>query len=154
MRPIRTHMERRLFKRLWEEVDFDDHPLSGGHDPEPEGELSVLYGKNGIRLEDSRLSIIIGEGDDADSIHRWTSISTKRNQGPSRLGVHRWSMSPDCLDSELREWVIQKIGYPPGGPKCMFPKKTPLTGYEILRKHPSRCLTTCINTQARPKQDA
>ena len=112
MRPIRTHMERRLFKRLWEEVDFDDHPLSGGHDPEREGELSVLYGKNGIRLEDARLSLIIGEGDDADSIHRWTSISTKMNQGPSRLGVHRWSMSPDCLDSELREWVIQKIGYP------------------------------------------
>ena len=66
MRPIRSLMERRLFTRLWEEVDFDDHPLEGGHNPEPEGELLVAYRANGIRLEDSRLSFILGEGDDAD----------------------------------------------------------------------------------------
>ena len=112
MRPIRSLMERALFTRLWEEVDFDDHPLEGGHNPEPEGELLVVYRENGIRLEDSRLSFIIGEGDDADSIHRWSTISTKMNQGPSRMGVHRWSLSPNCLDSELCEWLLQKIGGP------------------------------------------
>ena len=86
-------MECRLFERLWEEVDFDDHPLSGGHGPQPEGELKVKFTESSIRLEDDRLSFLIGSGDNADSIHRWTSNSIQMNSGPERMGIHRWSLS-------------------------------------------------------------
>ncbi|MDG1525583.1 MAG: hypothetical protein P8Q90_05900, partial [Candidatus Thalassarchaeaceae archaeon] len=106
-------MERELFARLWEEVDFDDHPHSGGHNPEPEGELSVTFTDDSILLHDSRLSFLIGSGDaDVDSIHRWTTTSVRMNEGPERLGVHRWSLSPSCLSPELSHWVNQRIGEP------------------------------------------
>ena len=49
-RPLPRRMERRLFTRLWEEIDFDDHPHEGGHGPEPEGELTVTTSANVIRL--------------------------------------------------------------------------------------------------------
>ena len=105
-------MEARLFARLWEEVDFDDHPLDGSHNPQPEGDLRVKATPQKIHLEDNRISFIIGTGNDADSIHRWTTQSVKVNEGPDRLGVHRWSISPDCLDPDLAEWVSNKIGPP------------------------------------------
>ena len=105
-------MERRLFERLWEEVDFDDHPHSGGHEPPPEGEFKVTYTENSIRLEDARLSFLIGTGDNADSIHRWTTHSMQMNDGPERLGIHRWSLSPECLSPDLANWVSQQIGEP------------------------------------------
>ena len=105
-------MERRLFARLWEEVDFDDHPLAGGHGPEPEGNLTITSTPNRIRLEDARISFILGAGEDADSIHRWTTCSTQMNDGPERMGVHRWSISPDCMPTELSDWVCQRIGEP------------------------------------------
>ena len=105
-------MECRLFERLWEEVDFDDHPLSGGHGPHPEGELKVTFTERSIRLEDDRLSFLIGSGDNADSIHRWTSNSIQMNSGPERMGVHRWSLSPDCLPDDLVDWIQNNIGEP------------------------------------------
>ncbi len=105
-------MERDLFARLWEEVDFDDHPLSGGHQPLPEGELKIKMTPNSIRLEDARLSLLIGEGNDADSIHRWAANDVKMNEGPQRMGVHRWSISPQCFPPEMRQWLIQQIGEP------------------------------------------
>lgn len=112
MRPFRRFMERELFARLWEEVDFDDHPISGGHLSEPEGELKVQMTPNSIRLEDSRLSLLIGEGNDADSIHRWAANDVQMNEGPERMGVHRWSISPHCFSPEMQQWIIQKIGMP------------------------------------------
>ncbi len=112
MRPFRQVMERELFARLWEDIDFDDHPPSGGHQPEPDGELKVKMTGNSIRLEDSRLSLLIGDGDDADSVHRWTANDVQMNDGPERMGVHRWSISPQCLSSEIRQWVVEKIGQP------------------------------------------
>jgi len=105
-------MECLLFERLWEEVDFDDHPLSGGHGAQPEGELKVTYSSNSIHLEDERISFLIGSGEHADSIHRWTKCSVKMNNGPERMGVHRWSISPECLTKDLANWVSQKIGVP------------------------------------------
>lgn len=105
-------MDRRLFARLWEEIDFDDHPLSGGHGPEPEGELLVTSTANGVRLQDSRLSFLIGDGDDADSIHRWTESCVKVNDGPQRMGIHRWSLSPDCMPEDLSQWILERIGEP------------------------------------------
>ena len=105
-------MERLLFARLWEEIDFDDHPLSGGHGPEPEGELTITSTQNGIRLEDARLSFLLGAGDDADSLHRWTTSSVQMNDGPERMGVHRWSISPVNMPSELTDWVCAQIGDP------------------------------------------
>ena len=112
MRPFRGTMERDLFARLWEEIDFDDHPLSGGHQPEPDGELNVKMTPNSIRLEDARLSFLIGEGSDADSVHRWAANDVRINDGPERLGVHRWSMTPQSVSPELRQWLIQNIGNP------------------------------------------
>jgi len=105
-------MERRLFARLWEEIDFDDHPHQGGHGPEPEGELKVTTTANGIRLEDERISFILGAGEGADSIHRWTHDSVQMNEGPGRMGIHRWSLSPDCIPSELADWIRERIGEP------------------------------------------
>ena len=112
MRRFRVIMERELFARLWEEVDFDDHPLSGGHQPEPEGEIKVKMTPNSIRLEDDRLSFLIGDGNDADSVHRWAANDVRMNEGPDRMGVHRWSISPQCFTPELRKWLIQQIGQP------------------------------------------
>lgn len=101
-----------MFARLWEEIDFDDHPLSGGHQPKPDGELRVKMTPNSIRLEDARLSLLIGDGNDADSVHRWTANDVQVNDGPGRMGVHRWSMSPQCFPPKIRQWLIQQIGQP------------------------------------------
>jgi hypothetical protein len=103
-------MERALFARLWQEVDFDDHPHSGGHGPEPEGELTCTVSEGSIHISDSRLSFIVGSGDDADSIHRWTTESVQMNEGPERLGEHRWSLSPKCVVPTLSAWISERIG--------------------------------------------
>ena len=105
-------MERLLFSRLWEEIDFDDHPHDGGHGADPEGEFTFTYTNDSIYVADTRLSFLIGNGDGADSIHRWTTESVQMNEGPERMGIHRWSLSPSCLSSELSNWVIQHIGSP------------------------------------------
>ena len=105
-------MERLLFSRLWEEIDFDDHPHDGGHGADPEGEFTFTYTNDSIYVADARLSFLIGNGDGADSIHRWTTESVQMNEGPERMGIHRWSLSPSCLSSELSNWVIQHIGNP------------------------------------------
>lgn len=105
-------MEERLFSRLWREIDFDDHPHTGGHDPQPEGELITEVGDGWIRLTDNRMSLALGNGCKADSIHRWTTKSVQMNDGPERLGVHRWSISPDDLSVELCEWITEMIGEP------------------------------------------
>lgn len=98
-------MERALFARLWEEVDFDDHPHSGGHGTAPEGELRFTVDDNGLLLADDRLSFRLGSGDDADSIHRWCARQVRLNEGPGRMGEHRWSLSPADLAPELERWV-------------------------------------------------
>jgi hypothetical protein len=105
-------MEHLLFARLWEEIDFDDHPHSGGHGPEPEGELTVTRTDDSICVQDARISFLIGAGGGAESIHHWTTQSVQMNEGPARMGVHRWSISPSCLPNDLSNWVIQQIGEP------------------------------------------
>ncbi len=105
-------MEATLFARLWEEIDFDDHPHSGGHGCQPEGELIVTEGDGWIRLADDRLSLSLGLETEADSIHRWTQTSVQMNDGPERMGVHRWSLSPSSMTDELAAWVKTRIGEP------------------------------------------
>ncbi len=105
-------MEENLFSRLWEEIDFDDHPHTGGHNSKPEGDLRTDFGEGWIRLTDERMSLSLGIHCEADSIHRWTTKPVQINDGPERLGVHRWSISPDDLSPELRNWVAEKIGEP------------------------------------------
>ena len=105
-------MERELFSRLWEEIDFDDHPLHGGHGSEPEGEFTFSQSDDGISVGDARLTFLIGDGDGGDSNHRWTTQSIQMNEGPDRMGLHRWSLSPSCVSPELSSWLIQRIGEP------------------------------------------
>ena len=90
-------MDAHLFSRLWREIDFDDHPHTGGHGSEPEGNLVTDFGEGWIRLKDERMSLSLGVDCEADSVHRWTTQSVQMNEGPTRLGVHRWSISPDDL---------------------------------------------------------
>jgi len=104
-------MEEALFARLWEEVDFDDHPHQGGHGPVPEGELRFSVGDEAITIGDDRLTFRLGLGDDGeDSIHRWTMWSVHMNEGAQRLGEHRWSLSPDELGGQLTRFVNGCIG--------------------------------------------
>jgi hypothetical protein len=104
-------MEEALFARLWEEVDFDDHPDQGGHGPVPEGELCFSVGDEAITIGDDRLTFRLGPGDDGeDSIHRWTMRPVRMNEGPERLGEHRWSLSPDELGGQLTGFVNGCIG--------------------------------------------
>ncbi len=104
-------MEEALFCRLWEEVDFDDHPHHGGHEPNPEGELRFSASDEAITIGDDRLTFRLGLGDDGeDSIHRWTVCSIRMNDGPERLGEHRWSLSPAELGGQLTGFVNGCIG--------------------------------------------
>ena len=104
-------MEEALFCRLWEEVDFDDHPPHGGHEPNPEGELRFSVSDEAITIGDDRLTFRLGLGDDGeDSIHRWTVCSIRMNDGPERLGEHRWSLSPAELGGQLTGFVNGCIG--------------------------------------------
>ena len=105
-------MERLLFSRLWEEIDFDDHPHDGGHGCEPEGEFTFSCTGDSVYVADARLSFRIGNGEDADSIHRWTTVSVQMNEGPERMDIHRWSLSPSCLSPELSRWLVKHIGEP------------------------------------------
>ncbi len=106
-------MEGVLFSRLWQELDFDDHPYPGSHSPEPQGELSTTYHGDAITLADERVSFRLGRGDDGEtSIHRWTSEAMRINDGPKRLGEHRWSISPQDLGLQLSAFVAVKIGPP------------------------------------------
>ena len=52
-------MERELFSRLWEEIDFDDHPLHGGHGSEPEGEFTFSQSDDSISVGDARLTCLL-----------------------------------------------------------------------------------------------
>ena len=104
-------MEEALFARLWEEVDFDDHPHKGGHGPVPEGELRFSVGDEALTIGDDRLTFRLGLGDDGeDSIHRWTNWAVRMNEGTERLGEHRWSLSPDELGGQLTRFVNGCIG--------------------------------------------
>jgi len=100
-----------LFIRLWEEVDFDDHPPHGGHGPDPEGELRFSQSDEAITIGDDRLTFRLGLGDgEEDSTHRWTICSLRMNEGPGRLGEHRWSLSPEELGGQLTRFVNGCIG--------------------------------------------
>ena len=53
-------MDAQLFSRLWMEIDFDDHPHSGGHGSTPEGNLETEFGEGWIRLTDDRMILSLG----------------------------------------------------------------------------------------------
>ncbi|MCS5537162.1 MAG: hypothetical protein NZ770_03560, partial [Candidatus Poseidoniaceae archaeon] len=49
-----------LFNILWTEIDFDDHPVNGGHSPTPQGELEVPDCIEGVvSLNDERVRLSI-----------------------------------------------------------------------------------------------
>jgi hypothetical protein len=120
-------MEHALFTRLWQEVDFDDHPPSGGHGPEPEGELRFTSTPRCLRVEDDRLSFLLGEGEDADSVHRWCATSVKLNEGPDRLGEHRWSLAPNNVDADLGDWISVHLSVEERGGTSVEPERTLLS---------------------------
>ena len=106
-------MEKALFHRLWMELDFDDHPYPGSHSPTPEGEVRISIHDGAITIGDDRITFRLGVGNDGeDSIHRWTSEPTKINDGPERMGEHRWSLSPKDFGLTLSAFIAVKIGPP------------------------------------------
>ena len=106
-------MEKALFHRLWMEVDFDDHPYPGSHSPIPQGELHFATHDGAITIGDDRLTFRLGKGSDGeDSIHRWTTEPVKINNGPDRMGEHRWSLSPKDFGLTMSAFVAVKIGRP------------------------------------------
>ena len=110
---FREPMEKALFHRLWMEIDFDDHPYPGSHSPEPQGELKMSTDEGAIIIADERITFSLGKGGDGeDSIHRWTNEPIKINNGPKRMGEHRWSISPKDLGLTLSAFVAVKIGTP------------------------------------------
>ncbi|PXF22316.1 MAG: hypothetical protein CXX72_02970, partial [Methanobacteriota archaeon] len=91
--------------------DFDDHPHHGGHEPVPEGELRFSVSDEAITIGDDRLTFRLGLGvEGEDSTHRWTVCSMRMNDGPERLGEHRWSLSPAELGGQLTGFVNGCIG--------------------------------------------
>jgi hypothetical protein len=106
-------MEKALFTRLWQELDFDDHPYPGSHSPEPQGDLKFTTHDGALTLADDRISFRLGVGEDGEkSIHRWTMEPTQMNEGPERLGEHRWSICPKDLGLTLSAFVAVKMGPP------------------------------------------
>jgi len=106
-------MQEALFRRLWEELDFDDHPYPGSHSPTPQGQLKFTAHKGAVSLSDDRISFRLGTGNDGEkSIHRWTMEPTQMNEGPERLGEHRWSICPKDLGLNLSAFLAVKIGPP------------------------------------------
>ena len=111
--PLGQYMEKALFHRLWMELDFDDHPYPGSHSPMPQGELKMTTHEGAITIGDDRITFRLGKGEDGeDSIHRWTSEPTKMNDGPERMGEHRWSLSPKDFGLTLSAFIAVKIGPP------------------------------------------
>ena len=106
-------MEKALFTRLWQELDFDDHPYPGSHSPDPQGDLKFTTHEGALTLADDRISFRLGVGDDGEkSIHRWTKEPTQMNGGPDRLGEHRWSICPKDLGLNMSAFVAVKMGPP------------------------------------------
>ena len=54
-----SSLENDLFSILWTEIDFDDHPLSGGHGIRPEGEMEIRNNENCISINDNRIVMIL-----------------------------------------------------------------------------------------------
>ena len=52
-------LENDLFSLLWTEIDFDDHPINGGHGMNPEGEVEVRINENCISINDNRIEMIL-----------------------------------------------------------------------------------------------
>ena len=48
-----------LFALVWTEIDFDEHPINGGHGMQPEGELNIIVDENCIVINDKRISVAI-----------------------------------------------------------------------------------------------
>lgn len=106
-------MQEALFRRLWEELDFDDHPYPGSHSSTPQGQLNFTAHKGAVSLSDDRISFRLGVGNDGEkSIHRWTMEPEKINDGPQRLGEHRWSICPKDIGLNLSAFLAVKIGPP------------------------------------------
>ena len=64
-----------IFKLLWTEIDFDDHPLHGGHGLNPEGNVSIQSEDDHIHVSDERAMITlvhpsIIKAKDTKRIHR------------------------------------------------------------------------------------
>ena len=54
-----SSLENDLFSLLWTEIDFDDHPLRGGHGMKPEGMVEIRINENCIGINDNRIEMIL-----------------------------------------------------------------------------------------------
>ena len=54
-----SSLENDLFSLLWTEIDFDDHPIGGGHGMKPEGGVEIRINGNCISINDNRIEMIL-----------------------------------------------------------------------------------------------
>ena len=50
-----------IFSLLWTEIDFDDHPVHGGHGALPEGEVGITYNDKCIHVNDERIILTLAQ---------------------------------------------------------------------------------------------
>ena len=121
-----------LFETVWRELDFDDHPHHGGHDPIPEGKLEVCSEPGRLRLRDDRMRFYLytdparldaewrhgaaatalqpDESGRGVSIHVVSSAPRQTRPAPGRLGLHRWSLDAGTIGDDGFQYIREKVG--------------------------------------------
>ena len=82
-----ANFEDDLFSLLWTEIDFDDHPICGGHGSEPEGELEISVNENCIIINDNRIEMILAHPDafHNEGIEKLLSVSENSRKVASAI---------------------------------------------------------------------
>lgn len=103
-----------LFTFLWEELDFDDHPIDMGHSSQPLGQVRMRLIDGCLRLRDERITFnIIGCPDDVPEqensiLHLLSTHPRVASPAPGRRGLHRWTIPVDMLPESVLESTQMK----------------------------------------------
>jgi hypothetical protein len=98
-----------LFTHLWEELDFDDHPVDMGHSSQPVGQVRMRLIDGCLRLRDERIAFnIVGCPDDVPEqeesiLHLLSTHPRVASPAPGRKGLHRWTIGIDMLPESVLE---------------------------------------------------
>jgi len=93
-----------LFNILWTEIDFDDHPINGGHSPSVQGEIELPECVSGVvSLNDERVRMSIGADLSALNKEQIRQTEMELDSRPHHLFV----VSQDAV--EFSEAAVQKL---------------------------------------------